>query len=113
MYEFYRQLMVGKALLEIIDEKVNANVLTPNQGKRILEMYDLSVPVVFNRSVTSSMSFKGKVDFYNHVDGVWRFQTKDFVMSLNNEYFRAVDVNIVACDADTNTDAGRRRRRKG
>ncbi|CAD25076.1 TRANSCRIPTION INITIATION FACTOR IIA [Encephalitozoon cuniculi GB-M1] len=113
MYEFYRQLMVGKVLEKIVDEKVNANVLSPNQGKHILETFDLSVPIVFNKSVTNSMSFKGKVDFYNHVDGVWRFQTTGFVMSLNNEYFNAGEVNIVACDADINMDAGRRRRKRG
>lgn len=113
MYEFYRQSMVGKALMEIIDEKVGNNTLTPTQAKYILERFDLSIPVVFNKSVTSSMSFKGNISSYNYVDGVWKFLTKDFVMSLNNEYFRSDFVKIVACDADTNVDAGRRRRKRG
>lgn len=113
MYEFYRQSIVGKALLETIDEKVSTNALTPTQAKYILERFDLSIPVVFNKSVTNSMSFKGNISSYNYVDGVWKFLTKDFVMSLNNEYFRSDFVKIVACDADTNVDAGRRRRKKG
>lgn len=113
MYEFYRQSIVGKALLETIDEKVSTNALTPTQAKYILEKFDLSIPTVFSKSVTNSMSFKGNISSYNYVDGVWKFLTKDFVMSLNNEYFRSDFVKIVACDADTNVDAGRRRRKKG
>lgn len=112
MYEFYRQSIVGKALLETIDEKVSANVLTPTQAKYILEKFDLSIPVVFNRTVTSSMSFKGIASSYNYVDGVWKFLAKDFVMSLNNEYFRSDFIKIVACDANTNVDIGRRRKKK-
>lgn len=113
MYELYRQSIVGKALIEIIDEKVSSNALTPTQAKHILEKFDHSIPCVFNKCVSSSMSFKGNISSYNYVDGVWKFQTKDFVMCLNNEYFRSNSVKIVACDADTNADAGRRRRKRG
>lgn len=113
MYEFYRQSVVGKALVEVIDDMVKSNTLTPAQAKYILEKFDSSIPIVFNRSVTNSMNFRADISSYNYVDGVWKFLTKDFIMSLNNEYFKSDFVKIVACDADTNADVGRRRRKKG
>jgi transcription initiation factor TFIIA small subunit len=112
MYEFYRQSFIGRALQDTIEEKVSNNELTPIQAKAILEKFDASIPVVFGRSVQTSINFKGSVSSYNHVDGVWRFSTKNFVMTINNELVRSDFVKIVACDADTSLDTGRKRRRK-
>ncbi|KAK1347847.1 subunit gamma of transcription initiation factor IIA [Hamiltosporidium tvaerminnensis] len=112
MYEFYRQSIIGKALQDTIDEKVSRNQITPLQAKTILERFDACIPTVFNRTVQSTVNFKGGVGSYNFVDGVWRFSTRNFVMTINNELVRTENVKIVACDADTSLDSGRRRRRK-
>jgi transcription initiation factor TFIIA small subunit len=116
MYEFYRQSVVGKALVETIDERVSSNALTPTQAKFILEKFDLSIPVVFSRSVTSSITFKGKISSYNFVDGVWKFLASDFSISSNNHNhnrpFVSDFIKIVACDADTSVDVGKKRRKK-
>lgn len=112
MYEFYRQSLIGKALQDVIEEKVQANKLTPMQAKYIMERFDSAIPTTFNKSVQSNVNFKGVVKSYNFVDGVWKFITSDFVMSINNELFRSRKLKIVACDADTSLDYGRRRRKK-
>lgn len=113
MYEFYRTSLIGRSLLETIDSKIRENVITPAQAQFILSKFDETIPKIFNTSVNSNLSFKGNILSYNFVDGVWKFVTKDFVMSINNKFFRANYVKIVACDADTSLDNGRRRRRKG
>ncbi|KAF5139988.1 transcription initiation factor gamma subunit [Vairimorpha ceranae] len=112
MYEFYRQSVIGRALVDIIDEKVRQNLLTPKQAKFILEKFDESIPIVFNRSVTGTLSFKGKICSYNHVEGVWKFIAKNFCMYVNNEYYKTNLIKIVACDADTNAEVTRRRKKK-
>lgn len=113
MYEFYRESMIGKALQEAIEEKLKRNELTIVQAKTILEKFDSTIPAVFNRIVQTNISFKGHVSSYNHVDGVWKFSTKNFSMTVNNEMVRSEFVKIVACDADTNVETGRKRRKKG
>ncbi|KAI5170481.1 transcription initiation factor TFIIA small subunit [Pancytospora epiphaga] len=112
MYEFYRTSLIGRSLLETIDSKIKENIITPEQAQFILSKFDETIPQVFNASVNNSLNFKGNILSYNFVDGVWKFVTKDFVMSINNKYFRSDYVKIVACDADTSMDGGRKRRRK-
>lgn len=112
MYEFYRQSLIGKALVDTVDEKVSNNLISPKQANFIMEKFDEAIPIVFNRSVSSSMSFKGTIGTYNYVDGVWKFIAKDFVMSINNEYYKTNLIKIVACDAETNTEGPRRRKKK-
>lgn len=112
MYEFYRQSLVGKALQDVIEEKVQSNKLTPMQAKYIMEKFDSVIPTIFNKTVQNNVNFKGVVKNYNFVDGVWKFVTSDFVMSINNELFRSRKLKIVACDADTSMEYSRRRRRR-
>ncbi|KCZ78757.1 hypothetical protein H311_00205 [Anncaliia algerae PRA109] len=112
MYEFYRQSIVGKALQDIIDSMVMTNKLTPSQAKHIIEKFDSIIPQVFTKQVQNNISFKGTVESYNYLDGVWRFLTNEFVMSVNNEIFRSKNLKIVACDADSSSEMGRRRKKK-
>lgn len=113
MYEFYRQSLIGKALQDVIEEKVQTNKLTPMQAKYIMEKFDSVIPTIFNKTVQNNANFKGVVSRYNFVDGVWNFMTSDFVLSINNELFRINEkLKIVACDADISMDYGRRRRRR-
>ncbi|EQB59982.1 transcription initiation factor gamma subunit [Vairimorpha apis BRL 01] len=112
MYEFYRQSVIGRALVDTIDDKVKTGQLTPKQAKFILEKFDESIPEVFTRFVTGNMSFKGKISSYNHVEGVWKFVANNFCMYVNNEYFKIDTLKIVACDIDTNAEVSRRRKKK-
>ncbi|KAM0676453.1 Transcription initiation factor IIA subunit 2 [Gurleya vavrai] len=112
MYEFYRQSFIGKALQELIEEKLNSHELNIQLAKNILEKFDSSIPKVFDRTVQTTLNFKGTVNTYNHLDGVWRFSTSDFSMTVNNEYIQTPFIKIVACDSDMNMDSGRRRRKK-
>ncbi|KAG0442053.1 Transcription initiation factor IIA subunit 2 [Dictyocoela muelleri] len=112
MYEFYRESIIGKALQDTIDEKVSKNELSPYQAKMVMSKFDETIPMIFRDFVQSNINFKGHVSSYNHVDGVWKFKTKNFVMTINNELIRSENVMIVACDSDTTNDSGRRRRRK-
>lgn len=112
MYEFYRESLIGKALQEAIEEKLHRKEITIVQARSILEKFDASIPEVFGRIVQTSIHFKGIVSTYNYVDGVWRFNTMNYKMTVNNEIVYSDFVKIVACDADTNMDSGRRRRKK-
>lgn len=112
MYEFYRTTIIGRSLMETIDRKVKNNIITKDQAQFILLKFDEAVPHVFACSVTTNFSFKASILSYNFVDGVWKFLTKDFAMTINNKYYRRDYLKIVACDADTSVDGGRRRRKR-
>lgn len=112
MYEFYRESLIGKALQEAVEEKLNRKEITIAQARIILEKFDTCIPEVFSRIVQTTINFKGTVRNYNYVDGVWRFNTNNFKMTVNNEIVYADFVKIVACDADTTDDSGRKRKRK-
>ncbi|WUR03771.1 transcription initiation factor IIA subunit [Vairimorpha necatrix] len=112
MDEFYRQSVIGLALVNAIDVRVEQNILTPKQAKFILKKFDESIPVVFNRTVSGTLSFKGKIVSYNYVEGVWKFVVKNFCMYVNNEYYKTNLIKIVACDAETNAEVTRRRKKK-
>ena len=111
MYEFYRTTLVGRALVEIVDEKVKTNTITVEQANMILEKFDSVIPRAFDR-VSNTIGFKGKIVSYNFVDGVWKFLCKDLMLSINNTYYTLPYSRIVACDADTTADGGRKRRRQ-
>ncbi|EPR79884.1 Transcription initiation factor IIA gamma subunit [Spraguea lophii 42_110] len=113
MYEFYRETIIGKALQDAIEEKINNNQITTSQAEGIIKSYDDVVPMVFGRSVQSSINFRGSVNSYNHVDGVWKFSTKNFIMTVNNELVRSDFVKIVACDSDVTSGNTRKRKNKG
>lgn len=110
MYEFYRTTIVGRALLDSIDEKIKNNLLTAEQGNMIAQKFDQVVGRVFERA-TNTIGFRGKIVSYNFVDGVWKFLCKDLMLSVNNTYFNVPYIRIVACDADTSADGGRRKRK--
>ncbi|KAG0418806.1 Transcription initiation factor IIA subunit 2 [Dictyocoela roeselum] len=112
MYEFYRESIIGKALQDTIDEKVSRNEISPYQAKMVMSKFDATIPSIFRDFVQANINFKGNVSSYNHVDGVWKFKTRNFVMTINNELIRAENVMIVACDSDTTNEGGRRRKRK-
>ncbi|KAF7682965.1 Transcription initiation factor IIA subunit 2 [Astathelohania contejeani] len=111
MYEFYRQSKIGQALQDSIEDIMRSNRLTPTQANQILQKFDEAIPVVFARTVQSNINFKGAISSYNFVDGVWKFSTRNFVMTVNNELIRCDYVKIVACDSDTSVDVGRRKRK--
>lgn len=110
LYEFYRSTIIGRALLDTIDEKVRANVITPEQGIQIAQKFDEIIPRIFDR-ITNTIGFKGKIVSYNFVDGVWKFLCKDLIVSINNTYYNIPYIKIVACDADTNVEIGRKKRK--
>ncbi|KAI5149747.1 transcription initiation factor TFIIA small subunit [Enteropsectra breve] len=112
MYEFYRTSLIGRSLLETIDSKLKNNSMTLPQAQYILRVFDDAIPKVFESSVINNLSFKGSILSYNYVDGVWKFVTKDFVMSINNKFYRTEFMKIVACDADTSMESTRKRKRK-
>lgn len=112
MYIFYRESTIGKALQEVLRRRVNENDLTKEQALKILQKYDAIIPLIFEKFVHNDITFKGKVKSYNHCNGVWKFSTTDFNMSLNNDYVSCVFMKIVAADADTNPKNNRKRRGK-
>ncbi|KAI5181564.1 transcription initiation factor TFIIA small subunit [Nematocida sp. AWRm80] len=100
MFQFYRESNIGKALQDTIEEKINSQTITPQQGNTLLEMFDNAVYLVFNRSVHNKMSFKASIINYKNFADVWTFVVKNFVMSINDVIVRANKVKIVACDAN-------------
>jgi transcription initiation factor TFIIA small subunit len=106
MFQFYRESNIGKAFQDTIEEKINSQLITPQQGNDLLEKFDNAVYAVFNRSVHSKMSFKASIITYKHFADVWTFVVKNFVMTINDELVRADKVKIVACDANITAERG-------
>lgn len=104
MFQFYRESNIGKAFQDTIEEKINSQIITPQQGNALLEKFDNAVYVVFNRNVHNKMSFKASIISYKNFADVWTFVVKNFVMTINDELVRAERVKIIACDANINTD---------
>lgn len=104
MFQFYRESNIGKAFQDTIEEKINSQIITPQQGNALLEKFDSAVYIVFNRSVHNKMSFKASIISYKNFADVWTFVVKNFVMTINDELVRADRVKIVACDANINAD---------
>ncbi|KAI5186491.1 transcription initiation factor TFIIA small subunit [Nematocida homosporus] len=104
MYQLYRESNIGKAFQDTIEEKINSQIITPQQGNALLEMFDNAVYLVFNRNVHNKMSFKASIINYKNFADVWTFVVKNFVMTINDELVRADRVKIVACDANINAE---------
>lgn len=104
MFQLYRESNIGKAFQDTIEEKINSQIITPQQGNSLLEEFDTAVEKVFNRSVHTKMSFKASIISYKNFADVWTFVVKNFVMTMNDELVRADRVKIVACDANINTE---------
>ncbi|KRH91978.1 Transcription initiation factor IIA, gamma subunit [Pseudoloma neurophilia] len=71
MYEFYRQTIIGRALQDTLEGLIKDDTVNIDQAQKILKTFDETIPVIFNRTVNSSLTFKGVVESYNYVDGVW------------------------------------------
>lgn len=113
MYEIYRQTLIGKALMETLDEMVRDNSLNSIQAKFILEKFDESIPIALDRLGSTTLSFKGSIETYNYVSGVWKFVVKDLMIYINNKYHKTGLMKIVACDdSETDTEGPRRRKKK-
>ncbi|KAI5192132.1 transcription initiation factor TFIIA small subunit [Nematocida minor] len=104
MFQLYRESNIGKAFQDTIEEKINSQIITPQQGNALLEKFDTAVEQVFNRSVHNKMSFKASIISYKNFADVWTFVVKNFVMTINDELVRADRVKIVACDANINSE---------
>lgn len=106
MFQFYRESNIGKAFQDTIEEKINSQVITPQQGNALLEKFDNAVYAVFNGGVHSKMNFRATIENYKHYADVWTFVVKKFAMTINDELVRADKVKIVACDANITLDKG-------
>lgn len=111
MYEFYRQTLIGRSLQDCLEDLLTTEELSFENAQKVLRTFDESIPIVFNRTVTSTLSFKGAVESYNYVDGVWNFIMKDFVFTTNNKLVKSDYVKIVACDG-SGTEFTRKKRGK-
>lgn len=108
MFQLYRESSIGKAFQDTIEEKINSQIITPQQGNALLEKFDNAVYLIFTRNVHSKMSFKASIISYKNFADVWTFVVKNFVMTINDELVRADKVKIVACDANINIERSTR-----
>ncbi|EHY64396.1 transcription initiation factor TFIIA small subunit [Nematocida ausubeli] len=104
MFQLYRESNIGKAFQDMIEEKINSQIITPQQGSALLEMFDMAVEQVFNTSVHNKMNFKASIISYKNFADVWTFVVKGFVMTIDDKIVRADRVKIVACDANINSE---------
>ncbi len=109
---FYRSILLGRALMEVVDEKVKSNSITSEQGTRIAQKFDSVIPKLLKKNNTN-ISFRGDVLTYNHAEGVWKFLVEDFEVSINNHNFHRIpNVMIVACDSELGMESGGGGRKK-
>jgi len=104
MYPFYRESSIGKAFQDAIEEKINSQIITPQQGNALLEKFDNAVYIIFSTSVHNKMSFKAFIIKYKNFADVWTFVVEDFVMTIDDMLVRTDKVKIVACNANINTE---------
>lgn len=112
MYEFYRQTIIGRALQDTLEDLHSTDDLSFETTQLVLKCFDEAMPVVFSRTVTSNLTFKGVVESYNYVDGVWNFIMKDFVFTTNNKLVKSDFIRIVACDGGSEGTRKKRGKKK-
>lgn len=109
MFQLYRESSIGKALQDTIEEMVNSQIITPQQGNALLEKFDKAVYLIFTTNVVhGKMSFKAFIISYKNFADVWTFVVKNFVMTINEELVRVDKLKIVACDANINIERSTR-----
>lgn len=112
MYVHYRETRIGRALQNSIQDCINQQEIKEDSKELILSIFDQTIPTIFNRTVTTTLSFKGFVDSYNFLEGVWTFTVKNFLLTTNNKLIKADFVRIVACDGSGKDDSRKRKSRK-
>ena len=60
MSEIFRETVLGKALMEILDEMVRAGVLQSKLGLAVLEHFDRVVAHTLNTEVKAKVTFKAR-----------------------------------------------------
>lgn len=96
MDTFYRQSFLGKALMKSLSTKIHRKEISQSQASAIMKKFDEAIHTVFDKSVSNNVNFKGIVNSYNNVDGVWKLTIDNFQMTLDNQPIYGGRVKIVA-----------------
>jgi transcription initiation factor TFIIA small subunit len=109
-YEFYRASSVGEALMETLNDLINANRITSALAIKILHHFDRVVPGVLATEVHATTKIKAKIKHYQNVDEVWTFVLKNVCFTTKEngrkkdevQELRAEHITILACPAKKN-----------
>ncbi|KJE97049.1 hypothetical protein CAOG_07533 [Capsaspora owczarzaki ATCC 30864] len=98
MTELFRETVLGKALIDILNEMVHAGALQSKLALEVLEHFDQVVEHTLNTEVRSKINFKAHLETYRYVEGLWFFHLKDFSQfRIDNENITDPgDVQILA-----------------
>ena len=109
-YEFYRGSSIGDALMEQLDDLVQANLIPGQLAFKILHIFDRVISEILASEVKATTTIKGKIKHYKQVEEVWtfnmenaRFLTKENGQK-NDEIQELIAENLVilACPAKRN-----------
>lgn len=109
-YEFYRASSVGEALMETLNDLINANRITGALAIKILHHFDRVVLEVLATELHATTKIKAKIKHYQNVDEVWTFVLKNVCFTTKEngqkkgevQEFRAEHITILACPAKKN-----------
>ena len=109
-YEFYRATSVGDALMETLNDLINANHISGALAIKILHNFDRVVPVILSTEVRATTVIKGKINHYKQVDDVWTFVLKnaEFTTKENGlkrdgvQELTAENITVLACPSKKN-----------
>ncbi|KAJ2783316.1 Transcription initiation factor IIA subunit 2 [Coemansia javaensis] len=98
-YELYRLSTLGVALIDSLNDLVQAGHITPQLAMQVLAQFDMSIAGALSTKVKAKATMKGHLSIYKFCDEVWTFILKDTTFRLEHETVTADKIKVVACSA--------------
>ncbi|KAJ2013770.1 Transcription initiation factor IIA subunit 2 [Coemansia sp. S680] len=89
---------LGAALIDSLNELIQAGHITPQLAMQVLGQYDKSISEALSSKVKAKVTMKGHLKTYNNCDDVWTLNVTNLSFKYDHETFTITDkVKIVAC----------------
>ncbi|KAJ2440161.1 Transcription initiation factor IIA subunit 2 [Coemansia sp. RSA 2424] len=98
-YQLYQSGTLGTALIDSLNELIQAGHITPQLAMQVLEQYDKSISEALSKKVKAKAVMKGSLDIYRNYEDVWTLIVKNTIIKCDHETISIPDkIKIVACN---------------
>ncbi|KAJ2746054.1 Transcription initiation factor IIA subunit 2 [Coemansia sp. BCRC 34301] len=98
-YQLYQSGTLGTALIDSLNELIQAGHITPQLAMQVLGQYDKSISEALSKKVKAKAVMKGNLDTYNNYEEVWTLTIRNSSIKCDHETIDIADrVKIVACN---------------